>query len=57
MSTLGLPELAVLLLLSTLWLIPIAAGVWAIVTLHQLRVGQDAVRGRLDRIEQLLQRT
>jgi hypothetical protein len=38
------------------WLVPIAITVWALYTLHRLRVSQDATRATLERIEQLLQR-
>ena len=52
----GIPELLILLMISASWLVPIAAGVWALVTLHRVRVGQDAVRSKLEMIERLLQR-
>lgn len=56
MGPLGLPELFIILVLSSLWLIPIAAAIWALVTLHRVRVGQDALRVKLEAIERLLQR-
>jgi hypothetical protein len=37
--------------------VPLAAGIWAVVTLHRMRVGQDAIRARLESIERLLQPT
>lgn len=49
------PMLPFVLIASILWLVPIVAAVWALMTLHQLRVGQAAMRARLDRLEQLLQ--
>lgn len=55
MSSVGVPELMILVVGATLWLIPVVGAVWAIVTLHRLRVGQDALRQRLDSIERLLQ--
>jgi hypothetical protein len=45
----------IVLVVAVLWLIPLVGAVWAIVTLHRLRVGQDALRQRLDSIERLLQ--
>lgn len=53
----GVPELFVVLMIAVLWLGPLAAGVWAMVTLHRVRVGQDAIRTRLESIERLLQRS
>ena len=52
----GVPELLIILLISAVWIVPIAAGIWALVTLHRVRVGQDAVRAKLESIERLLQR-
>ena len=54
---LGIPELLVIVMLSGFWLVPIVAAIWALVTLHRVRVGQEALRARLDAIERLLQRT
>lgn len=56
MDRVGVPELLVILMLSAFWLIPVAAGIWALVTLHRVRVGQDSVRAKLESIERLLQR-
>jgi hypothetical protein len=56
MGRLGVPELLVILMISSVWLVPIAAGIWALVTLHRVRVGQDEVRAKLELIERLLQR-
>jgi hypothetical protein len=55
MMGLGIPELLILLVVGVAWLIPIAAGVWALVTLQRLRTGQDELRTRLVAIERLLQ--
>ena len=56
MGSMGIPELLVILVLSVFWLVPLVAGIWALVTLHRVRVGQDAVRSKLESIERLLQR-
>jgi hypothetical protein len=53
----GLAELWVVLMIAAIYLIPIAAAVWALFTLHRIRVGQDAIRRTLESIERLLQRT
>jgi hypothetical protein len=55
-GVIGLPEIFVILMILVTWLVPLAAGVWAIVTLHKVRIGQDALRAKLDVIERLLQR-
>jgi hypothetical protein len=55
-GVIGLPEILVILMILVTWLVPLAAGVWAIVTLHKVRIGQDALRAKLDVIERLLER-
>ncbi|MFB3855464.1 MAG: hypothetical protein ACE148_16820 [Vicinamibacterales bacterium] len=52
----GLPELLVIVIVALLWFVPIAAGVWVLVTLRALQKGQDAIARRLDEIEQRLPR-
>jgi hypothetical protein len=32
-------------------LVPIAAGVWAVITLHRIHSGQKSMQGRLEEIE------
>jgi hypothetical protein len=54
MGPLGIPELLAFLIPMGFGLIPIIAGIWALVTLIQIRRGQDAIRGSLERIEQQL---
>ena len=49
-------ELIIVLMIAVTWLIPVAAGIWALVTLKQLRDGQRAVEGKLDTIAHILQR-
>jgi hypothetical protein len=51
---LGLPELLIVLMISSVGLVPLAIGIWAIVTLHRVRATQDAMRATLDRLEQRL---
>ena len=57
MGTIGIPELVVLLMASVIWVIPLAAGIWALVTLHRIRSGQQDVQTKLDAIQRLLQRS
>ena len=53
--SIGLPEITVIFLMSALWLIPVAAAVWALVTLNRLRVTQEAMRRSLDAIARSLE--
>jgi hypothetical protein len=53
---LGTPELVVILVMVIVWVIPVAAGIWALITLHRIRAGQLAAQMKLDVIERLLQR-
>jgi len=53
--SIGLPEVAVIFLMSAIWLIPVAAAVWALVTLNRLRVTQEGMRHSLDAIARSLQ--
>ena len=52
----GIPELVVLFVIVFAWGIPLVAGIWALFTLHKVRVEQRAMRRTVDSIEQLLQR-
>ena len=56
MNVIGVPELLVILMICAIWLIPIAAGIWAVVTLHRIRTDQKAMQVKLDAIEQAVQR-
>ena len=56
MNNLGIPELIILMIVSVFWLVPVAAGIWALVTLHRIRKGQEDVQRRLETIERLLQK-
>jgi hypothetical protein len=50
----GIPELIVLLVIGSFWLIPIAAAVWAGLTLYRIRTDQHSMGTRLEAIERLL---
>ena len=52
----GIPELTIVLVLVFVWAIPVVAAIWALFTLHRMRVEQRAMRRTVDNIEQLLQR-
>ena len=52
---LGVAELIVVLMLGLVWVVPIAAAIWALVTLHRIRTTQEEMRGRLATIERLIQ--
>jgi hypothetical protein len=52
----GLPELTVVLVMSGLLLIPLAAAVWVLITLNRIRVTQESVRHKLDTLTRAFQR-
>jgi TRAP-type C4-dicarboxylate transport system permease small subunit len=54
--SLGIPELAIVLVIAMYWAVPIAFGIWVFVTLRRIRAGQQAVEVKLEAIERLLQR-
>lgn len=45
------------LVIVAFWLVPLVAGIWALLTLQQIRSMQLATQSKLDTIERLLQRT
>jgi len=44
------------LIAAAFWLIPIAAGIWALMTLHRIRSRQELILLRLEQLERTLQR-
>ena len=56
MGAIGVPEMFVVLVIAATWLVPLAAAIWALVTLRRLRDGQRAVEVKLDHIAHLLQK-
>jgi protein-S-isoprenylcysteine O-methyltransferase Ste14 len=50
-----IPELFVVLLIGVVWIIPIAAAVWALMTLYRIRATQEDMRQKLDGLARLLQ--
>ncbi len=53
----GMPELLVVLMLLALWIIPVAAVIWALVSLYRIRSEQQRMQSKLDAIERMLQRS
>jgi len=52
---LGLPELIVVFMVGLVWVIPIAVGIWAVITLNRIRTTQEDMRNRLTAIERSIQ--
>ncbi len=50
----GIPELVIGVVLAALWVVPVAAAVWALLTLYRIRNSQEALGARLETIERLL---
>jgi hypothetical protein len=50
-----IPELFVVLLIGVVWIIPIAAAVWALITLYRIRATQEDMRQKLDTLARLMQ--
>ena len=57
MGTVGVPELVMMLAIAALWIVPVAATVWGLFTLHRIRTGQDALRLTVEALERSLQQT
>lgn len=55
-GSIGIPELLVVLMVSAISLVPVAALIWAVVTVHHMRVTQQEMAHRLSAIEGLLKR-
>jgi hypothetical protein len=55
MFAVGMPELMITLIFGLFWGVPVAAAVWALVTLNRIRAGQQAIDVRLATIERLTQ--
>lgn len=52
----GIPELMIIAAIGLRVIVPLAAGLWVVVTLYKMRQTQDAIDARLARIEQSLAR-
>jgi hypothetical protein len=51
----GLPELIVVFMIGLVWIVPVVAGIWALVTLHRIRTTQEEMGSRLASIERSIQ--
>jgi len=54
MPTLGFTELVVILVIAIFYLVPIAAGIWAVITLYRVHTGQKSIQNRLEEIERFI---
>lgn len=50
MGALGIPELVVIVLILSVWLIPIAAAIWVIRTLKRIRADQETIAAKLSEL-------
>ena len=50
---LGIPELIIVMVMAAVWLVPVVATVWALVTLSRIRSAQEDMRRKLDVLESL----
>ena len=54
MGTIGMPELMMMVVALVFWFVPLLAGIWALITLIQIRRGQESVLSKLDALERAL---
>ena len=52
---LGMPELLIVFVATLFWLVPLAAGIWAIITLQRIRSTQESMQITLAAIQRDLQ--
>lgn len=58
MDFVNLPGMVVIpFVFALFYAVPLAAAIWALTTLHQIRSAQQAVQAKLGAIERLLQRS
>jgi len=56
MPSLGIAEFIIVLIIAVIfWGIPIAAGIWAMTTLHRIHADQKRLESRLEEIARALQ--
>ena len=51
MGTIGMPELVMAVIALVFWIVPLLAGIWALITLIQIRRGMEHVVRRLESLE------
>ena len=54
MPHIGVPELLIVLI-GVVWIVPLVAAIWALITLAQIRRRQDDVLRKLDALERSIQ--
>jgi hypothetical protein len=54
MGTIGMPELVIMLVGLVFWIVPLLAGIYALITLIQIRRAQEDVVRKLEAIERAL---
>ena len=54
MPGLGVPEILVILMISAFWVVPLAASVWALLTLHRIYKSQQVIGTQLENIAHIL---
>jgi len=52
---LGIPELGIIFMVGVFWLVPLAAGIWAIITLQRIRTTQESMQITLAAMHRQLQ--
>lgn len=57
MDFVNVPGLIMLAIVALYWAVPLAAAIWALTTLNQVRSAQQSIQLELDAIERLLQRS
>lgn len=57
MGAIGLPELIVVLAISSLSLVPVAVAIWVIITVKRIRDSQRAMELKLEALAQALRRS
>jgi hypothetical protein len=51
-----MPEIFIGLMIAVVWVVPLSAGIWALVALYRIRGTQQVLLSKLEAIERLLQR-
>ncbi len=50
MTMIGVPEVVILFVIFVVWLVPVAAGVWALLTLNRIAKAIDEIRAKIDQL-------
>ncbi len=57
MGGIGIAEVLVLFMIAALWLVPVAAAIWLVVTIRDIRDSQRAIEQKLEVVTQALKRS